>query len=354
MSFQIYTAFEGVSHEASSPSLSAVSSCATSCFSIASNASSTVFFGPGSVNLLLEPSFDASSPLTPQTPSSRLSSRASTTSEDSHVGSADFSISPKPKAPFKASSKFNRPLKLTRDFTCTECPLSFHRNHDLRRHNRSVHGIGKKTFVCKGSSTLPSVPQGSLSCPAPHPPSTMSKLATKMAAVSSLRNTKDARCRATAAVLPPLHSGFTLSSKLAPLFKGPGGVDLCLDDGSAETGFELPSPTVPVLTHSSPCSSAFGYAEPTPEPMELSPVTYSGAPDFMVVPHVIGKHCTASPRFEPSPSPLPLSSTALSEADPSRSPSASEDSLSEDESSGSESIYRCSIRGCKKGSYSPP
>ncbi|KAI8622341.1 hypothetical protein BC830DRAFT_1214183 [Chytriomyces sp. MP71] len=150
MSFQINTAFDGMSHLFASPSLSVVSSCATSCFSIASNESSMVFFGPGAVNLLLAPASDASSPRSLQSPSPRLISRANTASDDSQLDGVRFSMSPKHQTPrLCASSKYNGPLALTRDFACIECPLSFHRNHDLRRHNRSVHGIGKKTFVCK-------------------------------------------------------------------------------------------------------------------------------------------------------------------------------------------------------------
>ncbi|KAI8613107.1 hypothetical protein BC830DRAFT_504637 [Chytriomyces sp. MP71] len=149
MSFQIYTTFGRMSHEASSPSLSDVSPCARSCFSISSNASNTVFIGPGSVNLLLESAIHSSPPMTPQSPSPRLTSRATTTSVDSHLEGTRRSMSPIPKSSFKPSSKFNCSLKLTRKFACTECPLFFHRNHDLRRHIRSVHGIGKKVFICK-------------------------------------------------------------------------------------------------------------------------------------------------------------------------------------------------------------
>ncbi|TPX41580.1 hypothetical protein CcCBS67573_g10567 [Chytriomyces confervae] len=93
--------------------------------------------GPGGIELTLSTDDDDSQmvPLsTPTTPDSPTCGAWSDTSSSELASPRETAISSSPKC---------------RAFACTQCPLSFHRNHDLRRHQRSVHGIERKSFVCR-------------------------------------------------------------------------------------------------------------------------------------------------------------------------------------------------------------
>ncbi|KAI8830689.1 hypothetical protein BJ741DRAFT_618976 [Chytriomyces cf. hyalinus JEL632] len=92
--------------------------------------------GPGGIELTFSTDDDDSQmvPLSSPTPDS-----PTTCDTWSDASSSELAKSPRETA---------TNLKC-RAFACTQCPLSFHRNHDLRRHLRSVHGIERKSFVCR-------------------------------------------------------------------------------------------------------------------------------------------------------------------------------------------------------------
>ncbi|TPX52983.1 hypothetical protein CcCBS67573_g09771 [Chytriomyces confervae] len=92
--------------------------------------------GPGGIELTLSTDDDDDSQMVPLSSPTPDSPTCDTWSDAS---SSELSI---PRETASSSPK-------CRAFACTQCPLSFQRNHDLRRHQRSVHGIERKSFVCQ-------------------------------------------------------------------------------------------------------------------------------------------------------------------------------------------------------------
>ncbi|KAI8841205.1 hypothetical protein BJ741DRAFT_595567 [Chytriomyces cf. hyalinus JEL632] len=91
--------------------------------------------GPGGIELTLSTDDDDSQMVHLSSPTPDSPTTCDTWSDAS---SSELARSPRETADLKC-----------RAFACTQCPLSFHRNHDLRRHQRSVHGIERKSFVCR-------------------------------------------------------------------------------------------------------------------------------------------------------------------------------------------------------------